>query len=282
MYNINSKINAITHGGSTHRNVHMDEFLSCCLVLHLHGDTPIFRRNPTEEELNDSETLVVDVGMKHQPELGNFDHHQLDRNAEPACALSMLVEHWGYADVFAYQDWYAPLVQIDSKGPFVVAKKLGLAKFPFELVSPLNNALLEMFSSSQVVSLELRKIMVVLGKTVLKLAVDFSDKIQVLHSKVEIGDCGVGYMLIQDTDITGLQQYHDKKLPDVAISICHDDRGEGWTLYRFNDHPSIDFSKLSGHEEILFAHNGGFIAKTKTRLPLEKVLELVKDSCLPW
>ncbi len=52
--------------------------------------------------------------------------------------------------------------------------------------------------------------------------------------------------------------------------------GKGWSLYRFNDHPAVDFSVLEGDPAILFAHKGGFIAKTSARLHIDEVLSLVE------
>lgn len=45
------------------------------------------RRNPTEEELQNPNILVGDVGMEFNPELNNFDHHQ-DKNL--GCAFELV------------------------------------------------------------------------------------------------------------------------------------------------------------------------------------------------
>ena len=68
----------VTHPGGAHK----DEFLACSVLL---AQTPssILRREPTEEDLSDPQVLVVDVGGRLEPELGNFDHHQFPRDADP-------------------------------------------------------------------------------------------------------------------------------------------------------------------------------------------------------
>ena len=73
----------ITHPGGAHK----DDFLACSVLLSNHP-VSIFRRDPTEQELEDPEVAVVDIGHQHDPKLNNFDHHQLPRDHEPTCALS--------------------------------------------------------------------------------------------------------------------------------------------------------------------------------------------------
>ncbi|MBD36927.1 MAG: hypothetical protein CMI28_02470 [Opitutae bacterium] len=60
----------ITHPGGAHK----DDFLACSVLLSNHPAS-IFRRDPTEQELEDPEVAVVDIGHQHDPELNNFDHH---------------------------------------------------------------------------------------------------------------------------------------------------------------------------------------------------------------
>jgi hypothetical protein len=60
----------------------------------------------------------------------------------------------------------------------------------------------------------------------------------------------------------------------VAVTVTQDDRGEGFSLYRRNDHPAVDFSKLEAHPDVIFAHKGGFIAKTKPNVDWRKLVDL--------
>ena len=57
----------VTHPGGAHK----DDFLACSLLAHVHG-APIHRREPTERDLIDVKTCVVDVGGVHDPKLNNF------------------------------------------------------------------------------------------------------------------------------------------------------------------------------------------------------------------
>jgi len=65
----------------------------------------------------------------------------------------------------------------------------------------------------------------------------------------------------------------------VACLVSRSDRpGEGWCLYRYDDHPWLDFSRLDGKPGVIFAHKGGFIAKTANALSKEDALDLVAES----
>ena len=68
---------------------------------------------------------------------------------------------------------------------------------------------------------------------------------------------------IKDRPSFALSQFVDSKHIDVAFTVIPDDRGDGWTLYRFNDHPRVDFNLIKGNEGVVFVHKNGFIAKTK-------------------
>ena len=274
--NTNGIISIVTHSGDAHR----DEFLACCLALFLHNDiTPIFRRNPTEGELNDSRVLVLDVGMRHEPKLNNFDHHQRGRDESPECALSLYAHHCGYSGMFSYQQWYETTKQLDVRGPFAYAKANGMEAFPFQLMSPVEDALLQLFENVEEVPHQMRKLMAIIGQQILENAAKFFgavNSIGLLAVSMEVD--GLPGLLLPSDDTTGMQDYRDHHRPDAAFSVCYDNRGDGWTLYRFNDHPALDFSKLNGLPDIQFAHPGGFIAKTKTRISYDKIQELIRSA----
>ena len=71
--------------------------------------------------------MVLDVGEKHQPELSNFDHHQFNRNDEPACALTLLLK---YRDIYEEANlgfrWLNVTGKFDSKESYFVANEIGI------------------------------------------------------------------------------------------------------------------------------------------------------------
>lgn len=75
----------ITHGGI----FHCDEVLAVALLISKFGDIPIVRKYAneiSEEEFNNPNILILDVGRRYEPNLGNFDHHQ-DANLMATCGL---------------------------------------------------------------------------------------------------------------------------------------------------------------------------------------------------
>lgn len=57
----------VTHGGAAHR----DEFIAVCIAYARHGAIEaVYRREPTEAEMEDPTCLVLDVGGRMEPEKG--------------------------------------------------------------------------------------------------------------------------------------------------------------------------------------------------------------------
>lgn len=267
----------VTHPGQAHR----DDFMSVCIAFAMYGIMQVFRRNPTEEELADPEVLVLDVGEKHEPDRMNFDHHQLDRDAKPACALSMLLEFLCLDQYFQNLKTYPVTVMMDSKGPFATAQHLELPRFPFELSSPIESALLDVFQDLDLLPTShwLAGAMMELGNRHISYAKKKSEQLDILRAAIrtlviESNGKAVQALLVPTKEIDGLQDIRDADYPEAGISICHDDRGDGWTLYRFSDHPAVDFSLIKDDPSVMFSHAGGFIAKTQEMIPISDVLAL--------
>lgn len=71
---MNNKFNRIiTHSGT----YHADEILAIATIFEFVCEIPVERKNKAEkEDLECSETLVLDIGGRLEPDRGNFDHHQ--------------------------------------------------------------------------------------------------------------------------------------------------------------------------------------------------------------
>ena len=78
----------VTHPGSAHK----DDLLAVCVLIARHR-VPVFRREPTDDDLDDASVVVVDIGGSHDPAKSNFDHHHFDREHPPTCALSLSLIH---------------------------------------------------------------------------------------------------------------------------------------------------------------------------------------------
>ena len=134
----------VTHPGGAHK----DDFLACSLLAHIHG-APIQRREPTERDLVDVKTCVVDVGGVHDPKLNNFDHHQFPRDAPPLCALSLVLQNLNvYEDALSFCAWLRPAEWLDTLGPNETAKLMGISRSAFnDLNSPIDISLLNRFAN---------------------------------------------------------------------------------------------------------------------------------------
>jgi len=273
----------VTHAG----DAHLDDFL-CAAVLFAQAQVDVvLRREPSREELDDPRVVVFDVGGRHEPARSNFDHHQLPRDAEPACALSLLVEGMSWRgesvlEAFTDQKWFRTLKVIDSKGPFALAKELGTTpEVVFQLLSPVQEVLVDGFGQQTEAQGDevLGQLLASLGVSLLDSAIGQLQRVKALCNEclmVEAG--GVPGYVLRSEDVTGTETWRERFAPGTAFSIVYDNRGPGWTLYRYDDDSRLDFSRLAGRDDVSFAHPGGFIVKTASRekVGLEQALQLVQ------
>lgn len=129
----------IVHDG----RAHADDFLASC-VCHYKTGAAVIRAAYAEEMLSDPEYWVLDQGRRFEPELHNFDHHQLEQEI---CAFTMVMDHF-YGSL--YRDHFPNLrfLEIyDSYGPSRAAKFAGIPEESLELVSsPIHTAMVRAFS----------------------------------------------------------------------------------------------------------------------------------------
>ena len=271
----------VTHPGQAHR----DDFVASAIALALFPSiVALFRREPTQEELDNPETLVLDVGGQVDPEKGNFDHHQFPRDAEPVCALTLFLSHVQLLERFRLLDWVATTEIMDSKGPFELAKRLGCTPDSiFKNMSPVEGAMVEWFEGSTmlIATDTLGVVMRGLGSRMVGYANEIYSQMEWLMANSRVIDIsGVPALLMESANTKGTQKYRGHFHPELGICLSWDDRGGGWSMYRFNDDLRVDFSRLANHPAVVFAHAGGFLAKTHERLPLEEVLELARKAIL--
>jgi hypothetical protein len=88
---------------------------------------------------------------------------------------------------------------------------------------------------------------------------------------------GVPAIIGETRESAGLEEFRrlDENPPDIVISL--DRRDKGWRLFRYDGTP-VDFSLISDHPEIAFAHKNGFMAKTKERLAIDDLIALVSKA----
>jgi len=265
----------VAHPGSAHK----DDFLSVSVLLATLRQAEVFRREPTEEDLNDADTYVVDVGLELSPERHNFDHHQ-DRSLP--CAFHLVMQHLGHHEaamlMFA---WYPHMSMMDVRGPYRTAEHLGVdSSVLFASSSPIDGYIISTFASLESLNAQnpLYDLMKSLGENMIALIGRKMERLERLKSEAKVIEIKHLKAVACDIDNSPklAMELYLRFLDDenIVMSITPSNRGEGWELLRLGDNTIVDFRVIENNPEIRFVHGSGFLAKTNTRLPLEEVVEL--------
>lgn len=274
----------VTHPGSAHK----DDFLACCLLISRYV-VPVYRRDPSDEDLSDPEVAVVDVGGEHEPSRSNFDHHQFPADHEPICALSLVLQDLGlYDDAQKFCEWLEPAEWFDTRGPFQTAKWMGVDRSVMnKLNSPVDITLLRRFAHKR----ELRpgdpiwEVMRMVGEDLVMFLRTLRERVDFVATNSEFLDLdGEGEPLrvlymprtdpMPDDPSSGLARYIDSVGENVSGLIYPDRRGDGYGLSRHEDSELLDFTKIENEPDVHFAHARGFVAKTSAT-DRERLVELM-------
>lgn len=258
----------ITHPGAAHR----DEFLACAILVYTYPDCPVFRRDAEAQDLLNPATMVVDQGRVFDPFNSNLDHHQFPRDAEACCSLTLVLKVLGLEELAReIWIWLEPTEVLDSKGPNVLADRLGTtADTVKKLISPVEGFLIRRFEKETAImpgSLT-HELLRELGEYLLEGLTKIRDRMDRLDREARFFQVKskqvIDLRAISRTEqpTLGVETWCKKRQHDPAVSVSQDDRGEGLALYRRNDAPGVDFSRLEKEPQVHFAHPQGFIAKT--------------------
>ena len=252
---------------------------------------PIYRREPSEEDLADTGTAVVDVGLEWDEAKNNFDHHQFPRDAEPLCALSLVLKHLGiYEETHKFCDWLVVAEWMDTRGPNDTAKWLGVERDAMaKLNSPIDITLLRRFagSSEHQPGEPIYEVMKMVGEDLISFVRGMKKQLEYIGEHAEVWEMGFGKkaLFMPRTDpmpkepSMGMGRYvEDLGLKEEVVAMIYPDRrGEGYGLGRFNDDKRMEYTQIKDEPDVHFAHNKGFIAKvTATEIP--RLKELVEKS----
>ena len=277
----------VTHPGSAHK----DDLLACCLLVSQHA-VPVYRREPTEEDLNDKEIAVVDVGGEHEPSRSNFDHHQFPRDHEPICALSLVLKDLGlYDDARQFCEWLEPAEWFDTRGPFATAKWLGVDRAVMnQLNSPIDITLLRRFAQKNEWQPgdAIWEMMRMIGEDLVMFLKTLRERVDYVAANAEFIEVGEGddslsvlFMprceSMPDDPSSGLIRYIESTGRKVDGLIYPDRRGSGFGLSRHEDSPRLDFTRIDGEPDVHFAHARGFVAKTSAK-DLDRLKELMSKA----
>jgi hypothetical protein len=277
----------LTHPGSAHK----DDFLACCLLVARHG-VPVWRRDPTEEEIADPRIAVVDVGGEHDPAKSNFDHHQFPRDHEPVCALSLVLQDLGlYEDARSFCEWLEPAEWFDTRGPFATAEWLGVDRsIVNRLNSPVDITLLRRFAQKRELGPgdPVWEVMRMVGEDLFMYLRTLRERLDYVADHASFLDVGEGGQKVRilfmprtdpmpDDPSSGLGRFIESRGENIAGLIYPDRRGEGYGLSRHEDSALLDFTRIIEEADVHFAHARGFVAKTSATT-LDRLVELVAQA----
>ena len=269
----------ITHPGSAHK----DDFMAVSILLATLGSAEVFRREATSEDLADPDTYVVDVGMEYDLEKHNFDHHQ---DSTFPCAFHLVMSYLGYHDTaMLVFGWYAQMSMMDVSGPYKTAEYLGVdTSILFASSSPIDGYILSCFSKVTALTKQdaFYGLMKEFGEDVIEMVGLKMTRLERLKKEAQI--LPVKHLKVLVSNIADKpklsMELYLRDLDDAAVvmSITPSTRGAGWEMVRLGDNMVVDFRSVTSHPEIRFVHISGSVAKTRSLLPLESVLELASQA----
>ncbi|MHA1149103.1 MAG: MYG1 family protein [Promethearchaeota archaeon] len=254
----------ITH----HGNAHLDDFLSCCLLLHKDPEIKkIERKDPTEEELEDETSWVLDIGGRLEPLKNNFDHHQENIRE---CTLSLLLKNWNiWEKAIKVHSFLEIAVLIDSQGQYKTLKELNLPNYVSIIFSSfLEISLLRLFSKKSVIheNSVLYKLMKYFGSEFFKEISDYEETIQLVDKFSEVKklrDVPViqYYGKITNTMERLIKEKKKELFGRGGIGIFPNNRPKGTiAVQRYDEDKRVDFTRLPKDKRIRFIHSSGFLA----------------------
>ncbi len=264
----------VTHPGGAHK----DDLLSVCVLI-AEKAVPVFRRNPTEEDLNDPEVAVIDIGGEHDPSRQNFDHHHFPREHPPTCSLSLVLDAKGlYQDALQFCDWLEPAEWFDSRGPKKTAEWLGVPRRAISrLNSPIDITLLRRFAAATEhhPGDPLYAYMQMVGEDLVSYLREVRGRLDAVAEhvvrwslekdghRVEAVFLPRTEPLFDEPSSTLASHIRDQGLEETVIAMVYPDRrGEGYGISRYEDHPTLDFTRVEAEADVHFAHKSGFVCKT--------------------
>lgn len=275
----------VTHPGGAHK----DDFLACAVLL-TQAPVAIERRDPTDHDLADASTAVVDIGHQHDPTLSNFDHHQFPRDHMPTCALSLVLQHLGiYEDSREFCSWLEVAEWFDCRGPVDTAEWLGVNRDTLgRLNSPLDITILRRFASQteHKPGEAIWEIMRMIGQDLVDYVTGLRARLDFVAQHAEVWELDHFKALfmprtdpLPDEASSGLGHHIEKLgLENEVLAIVYpDSRGTGYGMRRFNDDTRMEFTQIKGEADVHFTHARGFIAKTSSA-DVARLRELVSNA----
>lgn len=279
MENNNNTPRIFVHGGMAH----VDEILAVALLWLLKPELvgvlpqrvlelpPDFRRGFD---------WALDIGRELSPRCQIYDHHQ-DGSPDGECAASLLVKRLD-PGFYEYLDrdprpgtpsGFKTIRLVDTKGPHAFKKEFGL--LPGDMIRPY---LCETFANPEGMAGVMSFMYGMVSFWFAKYQEDEALTEEAKHTVLMSLTQDAVLIATNKPKILGaVARMLNWGEQDPAITVSWDDRGEGYSLFRRGDNPRVDFTRCTG-DDISFAHKGGFILKTRTRVSKERLVELINQA----
>ena len=243
------------------------------LILAIHGDADfqIERRLPSSAELEDASVWIVDVGGLYEPEKFNFE---LQQPQDYPASFVMVAGHLGPLNALSVLPWWRFKDSVYRIG-HVKSSQIFQAGDARVNRNPVEQWFMNKFALEQQSSLPMLKSFgahISENARSLKQQIDFRKTICRLVTK------GVKVAIGETYESCELEEFRrlEEDPPDIIISP--DRRSAGWRLFRYDGTP-VDFSLISNCPEIEFAHQSGFLVKTK-RVPFDELVTSVSQAII--
>lgn len=262
----------ITHQGKAHQ----DEAMAIGIIQSQlpNEEFHIERRNPTKRELEDPSVWVIDVGGSYDPALKNFDHHQ---DKQLPASFVLVAEYFllwqGLLDQLVTNKWKS---HVDCHGLRSAGEEFGVhGNLPFTQ-SPIEVGVLTLFAKDpNSIAPLIKDIAIGQIEYARKLEQGKRHWLEPERRKYIKGEL---VLMSPDTEATGFGDACRILRLRPAMRIIKATRGEGWSLMRCDDNYRVDFLKLSKDSRMDFIHNTGYLATTKTLIPMEELIELLEPA----
>jgi hypothetical protein len=263
----------IVHEG----RAHADDFLAAC-VCHYKLGAPVIRTGFTEIMLNDPEFWVLDQGRRFEPELHNFDHHQLEQEI---CSFTMVLDHFYGSQYREYLPSLRFLEIFDSYGPSKAAAFAGTTQESLDITtSPIHTFLLKAFSrEKELVGEAMIEIMRAMGREVCQQMEDMKILFDALTDNYAIFELS-GFKVLDTTRCVLPKGYNHDQLPtkmwckskgvDPTVILTKDTRTEG--AYRMVS-INTDSVRFLPNPKSHFTHASGFLTSFMEYVDHVEILE---------
>lgn len=276
----------ITHPGSAH----LDDFLSCCLVIAKSGNVKkVKRKEPNKGEIKDPAIWKLDVGEKHDPDAKCFDHHQDEIDND--CTLSLLLKKWDFWSIASeVHKWLNIVVINDTIGPEEITKQLRISyKAMGALDSFVERTILDEFKKQKEIKRGsiLFSLMEMIGQNFFILIDEYNKIMKEMREKLEY------------KSIKGVQSifcYKGLKHSSTLTRIIRDRMRERWpymrggiavypnkrvkdtiAIRRYDNDERVDFSRIANHDKVVYVHPKGFFISVE-QMPEDQLEQYIKDA----